>query len=233
MYETANMNFRPGQPFVGSSAFAHKGGMHVHGVRKIASSYEHIDPSLGRQRAPSPRQRAFRQVEHRREARRARPRRDPDLLGEGPRPRPGPGKRRLPVRGGRRLVRPARREARRPVLPAVRAPRLPGERRPAARAEPVTEATVKLRVGDATVEHTVSEGDGPVNALDGALRKALSPISPAWQGDARSSTTRSASSTPAPGPPRASASSSRARTTTPSGGRSASPRTSSRRAGSP
>ena len=40
-------------------------------------------------------------------------------------------------------------------------------------AEPVTEATVKLRVGDA-IEHTVSEGDGPVNALDGALRKALS-----------------------------------------------------------
>src|SRR5690606_7490212 len=30
VYELANMNFRPGQPFVGSSAFAHKGGMHVH-----------------------------------------------------------------------------------------------------------------------------------------------------------------------------------------------------------
>ncbi len=42
---------------------------------------------------------------------------------------------------------------------------------------PVTEATVKVRVGDA-VQHTVSEGDGPVNALDGALRKALSPFYP-------------------------------------------------------
>ncbi|MEE3366783.1 MAG: citramalate synthase, partial [Planctomycetota bacterium] len=30
VYELANMNFRPGQPFVGQSAFAHKGGMHVH-----------------------------------------------------------------------------------------------------------------------------------------------------------------------------------------------------------
>ena len=39
------MNFRPGQPFVGTSAFAHKGGMHVHGVRKNAASYEHIDPA--------------------------------------------------------------------------------------------------------------------------------------------------------------------------------------------
>ena len=42
---------------------------------------------------------------------------------------------------------------------------------------PVTEATVKVRVGD-RVEHTVSEGDGPVNALDGALRKALLPSYP-------------------------------------------------------
>src|SRR5579883_2795234 len=51
VYETANMNFRPGQPFVGSSAFAHKGGMHVHGVRKNAASYEHIDPtSVGNER---------------------------------------------------------------------------------------------------------------------------------------------------------------------------------------
>ena len=44
-----------------------------------------------------------------------------------------------------------------------------GKRGPRA---PLTEATVKLRVGE-SLEHTVSEGDGPVNALDGALRKAL------------------------------------------------------------
>ena len=43
--------------------------------------------------------------------------------------------------------------------------------------EMVTEATVKLQV-DGTVEHVVSEGDGPVNALDGALRKALEPFYP-------------------------------------------------------
>jgi 2-isopropylmalate synthase len=42
---------------------------------------------------------------------------------------------------------------------------------------PLTEATVKVRVRD-VVEHTVSEGDGPVNALDGALRKALYPHYP-------------------------------------------------------
>ena len=45
------MNFRPSQPFVGTSAFAHKGGMHVHGIRKNAVSYEHIDPtSVGNER---------------------------------------------------------------------------------------------------------------------------------------------------------------------------------------
>jgi 2-isopropylmalate synthase len=43
--------------------------------------------------------------------------------------------------------------------------------------QPVTEATVKVRVNDRLM-HTVSEGDGPVNALDAALRKALVPIYP-------------------------------------------------------
>ena len=41
----------------------------------------------------------------------------------------------------------------------------------------MTEATVKVRVGGQAM-HTVSEGDGPVNALDGALRKALLPSYP-------------------------------------------------------
>ncbi|HKW28522.1 MAG TPA: alpha-isopropylmalate synthase regulatory domain-containing protein, partial [Verrucomicrobiae bacterium] len=38
--------------------------------------------------------------------------------------------------------------------------------------ESVCEATVRVRVGK-TVHHEVAEGDGPVNALDGALRSAL------------------------------------------------------------
>src|SRR5262249_44744364 len=45
VYEVANMNYRPGQPFVGVSAFAHKGGMHAHGVARNTASYEHIDPA--------------------------------------------------------------------------------------------------------------------------------------------------------------------------------------------
>ena len=44
VYEMVNMNFRANQPFVGKSAFAHKGGMHVSGIARTTASYEHIDP---------------------------------------------------------------------------------------------------------------------------------------------------------------------------------------------
>jgi len=46
VYEMVNMNFRTHQPFVGKSAFAHKGGMHVSAVARNTASYEHIDPQL-------------------------------------------------------------------------------------------------------------------------------------------------------------------------------------------
>ena len=66
-----------------------------------------------------------------------------------------------------------------------------------AEGRPVTEATVKVRVGD-EIMHTVSEGDGPVNALDGALRKALlAVLSRAWR-RCTWSITRCAWSTPGP-----------------------------------
>ncbi len=44
VYEMVNMNFRAHQPFVGKSAFAHKGGMHVSAIARNTASYEHIDP---------------------------------------------------------------------------------------------------------------------------------------------------------------------------------------------
>lgn len=51
VYETANLQWRNNQPFVGQSAFAHKGGMHVHAINKAASTYEHIDPvAVGNER---------------------------------------------------------------------------------------------------------------------------------------------------------------------------------------
>ena len=43
--EIANLVPNDGQPYVGHAAFAHKGGMHVHAVRRVTSSYEHINPA--------------------------------------------------------------------------------------------------------------------------------------------------------------------------------------------
>ncbi|MBL9213664.1 MAG: citramalate synthase [Opitutaceae bacterium] len=44
--ELANLRPDPKAPFVGHSAFAHKGGLHANAAQKVARSYEHIDPSL-------------------------------------------------------------------------------------------------------------------------------------------------------------------------------------------
>lgn len=43
--ELANLQIRNDQPYVGPSAFAHKGGVHVAAVLKDSSTYEHIDPA--------------------------------------------------------------------------------------------------------------------------------------------------------------------------------------------
>ncbi|MDQ3001594.1 MAG: citramalate synthase [Fibrobacterota bacterium] len=44
--EIANLTDDIRQPYVGEAAFAHKGGAHIDGVMKLARSFEHIDPSL-------------------------------------------------------------------------------------------------------------------------------------------------------------------------------------------
>jgi 2-isopropylmalate synthase len=44
--ELANRTPNPNQPYVGHSAFAHKGGIHVAAILKVAESYQHTDPSL-------------------------------------------------------------------------------------------------------------------------------------------------------------------------------------------
>ena len=46
VYEVANLNFQENQPFVGASAFAHKGGMHVHAIQRNTTTYEHMDPKV-------------------------------------------------------------------------------------------------------------------------------------------------------------------------------------------
>ena len=44
--EISNTRIRSNAPYVGKSAFSHKGGMHIDGVQKLSSSFEHINPEL-------------------------------------------------------------------------------------------------------------------------------------------------------------------------------------------
>jgi 2-isopropylmalate synthase len=46
LYETANRDPDRHQAYVGTSAFAHKGGLHVSAIQRDSSTYEHIDPAL-------------------------------------------------------------------------------------------------------------------------------------------------------------------------------------------
>ncbi len=174
VYETANMNFRASQPFVGTSAFAHKGGMHVHGVRKNAASYEHIDPAtVGNERRVLISELSGKSniaeklseygLEQDGELLARVLDRVQDLENEGYQFEAAEASFVLLVE---RLA-----DRHRPWFDALGFHvSVSGNLRP--KSATSTEATVKLKV-DGVLEHTVSEGDGPVNALDGALRKAL------------------------------------------------------------
>jgi len=177
VYELANMHFRGNQPFVGRSAFAHKGGMHVHAINRIAASYEHIRPELvGNERRVLVSELSGRsnivakatkyKIEHDNELMKAILERVQDLEGEGYQFEAAEASFDLLIRKVVGTYRPwfERVHYRVNVESADTTPA-------------VTEATIKLRVGDAVV-HVVGEGDGPVNALDAALRKALDPVYP-------------------------------------------------------
>ena len=177
VYETANMNFRPSQPFVGTSAFAHKGGMHVHGIRKNASSYEHIDPSLvGNERRVLVSELSGKSniaeklgeygLEQDQGLMSKVLDRVQDLENEGYQFEAAEASFVLLVEKLAGRYAPKFERLRYRVSVA-------GQKE----GEPITEASVKVRVGS-SLELTVSEGDGPVNALDGALRKALEPHFP-------------------------------------------------------
>ncbi|HUY31718.1 MAG TPA: citramalate synthase [Pirellulales bacterium] len=172
VYELANMNFRSSQPFVGASAFAHKGGMHVHAVARAASSYEHMDPQqVGNERRFLVSELSGRSnimaltakhhLQHDRELMDKILGHVVALENQGYQFEAAEGSFDLLVRKCAGAFTPHFERLHFHV--GVEA-----DRDGAA----TTEATVKLRIGGA-VRHEVAEGDGPVNALDAALRKAL------------------------------------------------------------
>ncbi|HUG90484.1 MAG TPA: citramalate synthase [Planctomycetaceae bacterium] len=177
VYEIANMNFRANQPFVGTSAFAHKGGMHVHAVNRVAASYEHLPPeAVGNRRRIlvselSGRSNIVAKTTKYRlntddDLMRRILERVQDLENEGYQFEAAEASFDLLVKKVAGTYEPKFQRVHYRVNVETDDRRVPE-----------TEATVKLEVAGRT-EHVVAEGDGPVNALDTALRKALTPAYP-------------------------------------------------------
>jgi 2-isopropylmalate synthase len=176
--EIANIRHNPRAPWVGSTAFAHKGGMHVNAVQKVARSFEHIDPSTvgnvrrvlvsdlaGRSNILMKAQELGFKLENDTPELKAILVRIKELEHEGYEFEAAEGSLAL-------LIRKAMSHRELPF-------RVDGYHVSMRRdsAASICEATVKVRV-DGKSAHTVAEGDGPVNALDAALRSALGRFFP-------------------------------------------------------
>jgi 2-isopropylmalate synthase len=176
--EVANLRHNPRLPWVGSSAFAHKGGAHVNAVQKLASSYEHVDPSLvgnernilisdlaGRSNIVIKAQELGFKLTNDTPELKPILNRVKELENQGYEYEAAEGSMAL-------LISKALKKR---ALPFTVDAYHVSMRRDGK--ESVCEATVKVSVGTKRAQ-TVAEGDGPVNALDAALRLALAKFFP-------------------------------------------------------
>jgi 2-isopropylmalate synthase len=176
--ELANVPRDIRAPYVGSAAFTHKGGLHVHAVQKLARTYEHIDPTLVGNRQTIVisdmsgqsnilmRARALGfELEKGSPEVAAILRQVKEAEAEGYEYEAAEGSFELLVRRALGQYRP---------LFELKEYHCHYRYSGRDGSDPC-EATVKLLV-DGVPEYTVAEGDGPVNALDAALRKAMRPF---------------------------------------------------------
>lgn len=177
--ELANLRPDPKAPFVGQSAFAHKGGLHANAAQKVARSYEHIDPALVGNRTrvlvsdmAGRSSLALKARELGIELDEKRP--EMKALIEELKEREFRGYEYEAADASFRLL-VARHLGQRRSFFEVEGYRVIIERHGG---DLWAEATVKLRVNGETV-HTVAEEIGPVGALDKALRLALEKTYPA------------------------------------------------------
>ncbi len=181
VYEVANMHFRTNQPFVGPSAFAHKGGMHVHAVNRVARSYEHVPPeSIGNTRRVLVSELSGRSniialtsknnLQQDSELMERVLKQVVDLENRGYQFEAAEASFDLLVQRAAGTFKPHFELLHYHV-----------DVETDGTGATTTEATVKLQIGD-DVRHEVAEGDGPVNALDAALRKALNGRFPNLRG---------------------------------------------------
>ncbi len=177
VYEVVNFMSVPNQPFVGSSAFAHKGGLHVNAIQKNRSTYEHIEPeAVGNERKIliselSGSSNILAKVEkynikHNPKLMRKILKKVQDLENQGYHFESAEGSFDLLVKKVLGIHK---------GFFDLADFRVIVERGKDGRS--ITRATVKINV-NGVEELTVSDGDGPVNALDGALRKALEKFYP-------------------------------------------------------
>ena len=172
----ANMLLAPQAPYVGISAFAHKGGVHVSAVEKVASSYEHVEPET----VGNARDILISELSGRGNIRvRSR---EMGIVVNGNEKQVVQDIKRLEAEGFQfegaegsveLMLRRGQSGYLKPfeiVDMMVVSEKRKGELLSA-------EAIVKVRVGEDLL-HTAAEGSGPVEALDRALRKALSPHYP-------------------------------------------------------
>ncbi|MDQ6631885.1 MAG: citramalate synthase, partial [Verrucomicrobiota bacterium] len=183
--EIANIRHSPRQPWVGSAAFSHKGGTHVNAVQKLARSYEHIDPSLvgnersvlisdlaGRSNIVMKAQELGFKITHETPELKAILTRIKELEHAGYEFEAAEGSLALLIRRRLRNENPPF------VVEAYHVSmRRDSAVKKGAEGKSICEATVKVRVGNEAA-HRVAEGDGPVNALDSALRLALGKFFP-------------------------------------------------------
>ena len=175
--ELANMPPYPGMPFVGERAFTHKGGMHVSALVKDTRTYEHIDPSkVGNRRRILVSDMAGKATisEKLKElglqigddspdiTRRVK-----DMESNGYQFDGADASFELLVKRLRGDIG---------KMFEVHAFRISMYESEGNRME--SEASIKVRSPDGQIEHTAADGNGPVNALDHALRKALAKFYP-------------------------------------------------------
>jgi 2-isopropylmalate synthase len=175
--ELLNLTPDPNQAYVGKNAFAHKGGMHVAGVRADASTFEHVDPDQvgnrrelviselsGRGTAAEKASAAGLSVDAAAAARIVD--RVKELEHHGYHFEAADGSFELLMRRESGEYEP---------LFTLESWRVIVEKRADGKVE--TEATIKIWVEGERYVRT-AEGNGPVNALDAALRDAISEIHP-------------------------------------------------------
>lgn len=174
--QIANINHDIRAPYVGEAAFSHKGGAHIDGVMKVARSFEHIDPIIvgnDRQYITSDQAGGALIVDKLARIKPGIDKKDPvvaELLSTV-KMLESSGMHFETAEGSFQVL------ARRRLGLFVDRFQVLGYRvieEKDGQGVCISEASVKIRVGT-EVSHQVSEGDGPVNALDAALRKALTP----------------------------------------------------------